>query len=74
MGVSRARGSNLYHEEKGDGLPILLIHPAGSTASTWGPCSTNWPESAESSLTTGAGTAGRAVRLSARAPSTRWMP
>jgi len=36
MGVVKARGSNLYYEEKGDGLPILLIHPAGSTASTWG--------------------------------------
>jgi pimeloyl-ACP methyl ester carboxylesterase len=30
-------GSGLYHEEIGDGVPILLIHPAGSTASTWGP-------------------------------------
>jgi len=27
---------DLYYEESGDGLPILLIHPAGSTASTWG--------------------------------------
>jgi pimeloyl-ACP methyl ester carboxylesterase len=29
-------GSELYYEEAGDGVPILLIHPAGSTASTWG--------------------------------------
>lgn len=29
--------TDLYYEEKGDGAPVLLIHPAGSTASTWGP-------------------------------------
>lgn len=27
----------LYYEDVGDGVPILLIHPAGATASTWGP-------------------------------------
>jgi 3-oxoadipate enol-lactonase len=27
---------DLYYEDVGDGVPILLIHPAGSTASTWG--------------------------------------
>jgi len=26
----------MYHEETGEGIPILLIHPAGATASTWG--------------------------------------
>jgi pimeloyl-ACP methyl ester carboxylesterase len=26
----------LYSEEAGSGVPVLLIHPAGSTASTWG--------------------------------------
>src|SRR5215470_6045057 len=36
MGLIKARGSNLYYQEKGDGPPILLIPPAGSTASTWG--------------------------------------
>lgn len=36
MGFIEVRGSTLYYEEKGDGPPILLIHPAGSTASTWG--------------------------------------
>jgi len=36
MGFIKARGSALYYEEKGDGPPILLIPPAGSTASTWG--------------------------------------
>lgn len=35
MGFVSARGSTLYYEDKGDGLPILLIHPAGATASTW---------------------------------------
>ena len=32
----RRRVGDLYHEEVGEGVPILLIHPAGSTASTWG--------------------------------------
>jgi pimeloyl-ACP methyl ester carboxylesterase len=36
MGFIEARGSNLYYEEKGEGPPILLIHPAGAVASTWG--------------------------------------
>src|SRR5215468_6777961 len=36
MGFVEARGSSFYYEEKGEGLPILLIPPAGSTASTWG--------------------------------------
>jgi len=26
----------LYYEELGAGVPILLVHPAGATASTWG--------------------------------------
>ena len=26
----------LYHEEHGEGVPILLVPPAGATASTWG--------------------------------------
>jgi 3-oxoadipate enol-lactonase len=29
-------GPDLYYEEEGTGVPILLIPPAGSTASTWG--------------------------------------
>ena len=29
-------GCDLYYEAEGDGVPILLVHPAGSTASTWG--------------------------------------
>ena len=29
-------GCDLYYEEVGEGVPILLIHPAGATASTWG--------------------------------------
>ena len=36
MGFVETRGANFYFEEKGEGLPIFLIHPAGSTASTWG--------------------------------------
>ena len=30
-------GCDLSWEQVGDGVPILLIHPAGATASTWGP-------------------------------------
>jgi 3-oxoadipate enol-lactonase len=36
-GSVRSDGCDLYYEEAGEGVPILLIHPAGSTASTWGP-------------------------------------
>ena len=36
MGFVNARGSSFYYEEKGEGPPILLIPPAGATASTWG--------------------------------------
>jgi pimeloyl-ACP methyl ester carboxylesterase len=35
-GSTRLDRSDLYFEEAGEGTPILLIHPAGSTASTWG--------------------------------------
>jgi pimeloyl-ACP methyl ester carboxylesterase len=31
-----SNGCRLYYEEAGEGIPILLIHPAGATASTWG--------------------------------------
>jgi pimeloyl-ACP methyl ester carboxylesterase len=36
MGFVKARGHTFYYEEQGEGIPILLIPPAGSTASTWG--------------------------------------
>jgi 3-oxoadipate enol-lactonase len=36
MGSVRSDGCELYYEDVGEGVPILLIHPAGSTASTWG--------------------------------------
>jgi esterase len=36
MGSVKLDGRDLYHEEVGEGTPILLIHPSGSTASTWG--------------------------------------
>jgi len=36
MGFGNTSESDLYSEEKGEGVPILLIHPAGGTASTWG--------------------------------------
>jgi pimeloyl-ACP methyl ester carboxylesterase len=37
MSAVTSNGCELYYEEVGEGVPILLIHPAGSTASTWGP-------------------------------------
>jgi pimeloyl-ACP methyl ester carboxylesterase len=36
MGFVKARGRGFYYEEQGEGQPILLIPPSGSTASTWG--------------------------------------
>jgi pimeloyl-ACP methyl ester carboxylesterase len=36
MSPARSDGCELYYEEAGEGVPILLIHPSGSTASTWG--------------------------------------
>jgi pimeloyl-ACP methyl ester carboxylesterase len=32
----RLDGCDLYHELVGEGVPILLVHPSGATASTWG--------------------------------------
>jgi 3-oxoadipate enol-lactonase len=39
-GSGHQHSFDLYYEELGDGVPILLIHPAGSTASTWGAVTT----------------------------------
>jgi pimeloyl-ACP methyl ester carboxylesterase len=36
MGFAKVQGGDLYYEDKGHGVPILLIPPAGATASTWG--------------------------------------
>jgi pimeloyl-ACP methyl ester carboxylesterase len=36
MGSVNFNGCDLYYEESGGGVPILLVPPAGSTASTWG--------------------------------------
>jgi pimeloyl-ACP methyl ester carboxylesterase len=36
MALVKARENSFYYEEKGEGPPVLLIPPAGSTASTWG--------------------------------------
>jgi pimeloyl-ACP methyl ester carboxylesterase len=33
---ARSDGCDLYYEQAGEGVPVLLIHPSGSTASTWG--------------------------------------
>ena len=37
MNPVTSSGCELYYERVGNGAPILLIHPAGATASTWGP-------------------------------------
>ena len=37
MGFVRSDGCDLYYEESGAGVPILLIPPSGTTATTWGP-------------------------------------
>jgi pimeloyl-ACP methyl ester carboxylesterase len=34
--IAPINGCALYYEDRGAGVPVLLIHPAGSTASTWG--------------------------------------
>jgi pimeloyl-ACP methyl ester carboxylesterase len=36
VGSVSSGGRELCHEVVGDGVPILLIHPSGATASTWG--------------------------------------
>ena len=36
MGTVTSDGCDLYYEEAGEGTAIVLIHPAGATASTWG--------------------------------------
>jgi pimeloyl-ACP methyl ester carboxylesterase len=35
--VTVSDGCELFYEEVGEGAPILLVHPSGATASTWGP-------------------------------------
>jgi pimeloyl-ACP methyl ester carboxylesterase len=36
MGSVGSDGCDLFYEAAGEGVPILLIPPAGATASTWG--------------------------------------
>jgi pimeloyl-ACP methyl ester carboxylesterase len=36
MGFAKVGSGRLFYEERGAGVPILLIHPAGGNASTWG--------------------------------------
>lgn len=36
-GFVTSDGCDLYYEDFGEGVPILLIHPAGATGTTWGP-------------------------------------
>ena len=36
MNTVTSNGCSRYYEDVGEGVPILLIHPSGATASTWG--------------------------------------
>jgi len=36
MGSATLKGCELYYEDVGEGVPILLVPPSGATASTWG--------------------------------------
>src|SRR5437867_3528415 len=36
MSFVTSDGCDLYYEEVGEGVPILLVPPAGATVSTWG--------------------------------------
>ncbi|MGE5531016.1 MAG: alpha/beta fold hydrolase [Bacteroidota bacterium] len=36
VGSFSSNGCDLYYEQVGEGVPILLVHPSGATASTWG--------------------------------------
>jgi quinol monooxygenase YgiN len=45
VGSVRADGRDLYFEQVGKGVPILLIHPAGATASAWAPRPSSLPGS-----------------------------
>ncbi len=36
VAFAKTEAGDLYYEEKGQGVAIVLIHPAGATASTWG--------------------------------------
>jgi hypothetical protein len=74
MGFIKVRGIDFYYEEKGEGLPILLILRPAAPPRRGGPFSAIWPAWAESSRMTGVGTAVRGVRLSARPQSIRRMP
>jgi hypothetical protein len=44
-GSVRSDGCDLYYEEAGEGVAILLIHPSGATASTWGSATEDSPGS-----------------------------
>ena len=59
MGFVKVRGLDFYYEEKGEGLPILLILRPAAPPRRGGPFSAIWPAWAGSSRTTGVGTAGR---------------
>jgi pimeloyl-ACP methyl ester carboxylesterase len=74
MGFTKAQGGDLYYEEKGHGVPILLISPAGATASTWGAVAEELARAGRVVAYDRRVTAGLQGSLCTRSPSTRRMP
>jgi pimeloyl-ACP methyl ester carboxylesterase len=37
MRSTTSDGCHLHYDDTGEGTPVLLVHPSGATASTWGP-------------------------------------
>ena len=67
-------GFDLYYEEAGEGVPILLIPPAGSTASTWGSATEDLARIGRVITYDRRGTPGPAASRCARSPPIRPTP
>jgi pimeloyl-ACP methyl ester carboxylesterase len=74
MGPKKPPTSDLYYEEVGGGVPILLIHPSGATASTWGSAVDELARIGRVITYDRRGYAGRAASRFARSPITRPTP
>ncbi len=74
MGSIKARGCTFYYEEQGEGSPILLIPPAGATASTWGALVGDLARAGRVIAYDRRGYTRSGARLSGPPPSIRAMP
>ena len=74
MGFIKACGGSLYYEDTGEGLPILLIPPAGATASTWGALVGDLAGAGRVIAYDRRGYSRSGVRLSGRPRRMRWTP